>query len=193
MVNPAADQVRCAWANVSELDIEYHDTEWGVPVYDDQMLFEMLTLEAAQAGLSWSTILKKRQGYREVFAGFDIATVAAFDEARIQTILQDTRIVRNKLKVNATVNNANAILRLQKEKGSFSDYIWEFVDHKPIVNQWKTLSEVPGKTELSDALCKDLKKQGFRFVGSTICYAFLQTAGLVNDHLTSCFRHPDRL
>ena len=181
---------RCAWAGDSSQNyIEYHDTEWGVPVRDDQVQFEFLTLEGAQAGLSWSTILNKRDGYRKLFADFDVQKVARFTPKRIDKILQDPAIVRNRLKVESTVSNAKAFIAVQKEFGSFSDYIWGFVDGKPIQNRFKKDSEVPATSPESDALSKDLKKRGFRFVGSTIMYAHMQATGLVNDHITGCFRH----
>lgn len=180
---------RCSWANVSELDQKYHDEEWGVPVHDDQQLFEMLILEGAQAGLSWTTILKKREGYREAFDKFHIETVAAYDEKKIAELLENPAIVRNKLKVNGTVINAKLVLEIQKEFGSFNEYIWQFVGGKPIINHWETLAEVPSSTPESDAMSKALKKKGFKFVGTTICYAYMQATGMVNDHLTSCFRY----
>lgn len=183
---------RCSWANSSELDAGYHDREWGVPVHEDNMLFEMLTLEGAQAGLSWSTILKKRDGYRQAFAQFDIDTVAAYNDQQIDQLVLNPAIVRHRGKIQSTVGNARAIQAIQSSHGSFDHYIWSFVDHQPIINQWRSLAEVPGSTALSDQLSKDLKKRGFKFVGSTICYAFMQAAGLVNDHLTSCFRYPHR-
>lgn len=180
---------RCPWCLKFEAYIQYHDEEWGVPVYDDQKHFEFLILEGAQAGLSWSTILKKREGYRKAFADFDPARVAKFTPSRIERILQDPGIVRNRLKVSATVNNAKRFLEVQKELGSFSDYIWQFVGGKPIINTWKTLKEVPATTPESDALSKDLIKRGFKFVGSTVIYAHMQACGLVNDHLVDCWKH----
>ncbi|CZF79555.1 DNA-3-methyladenine glycosylase 1 [Grimontia celer] len=180
---------RCSWANVSELDQKYHDEEWGVPVHDDQQLFEMLILEGAQAGLSWTTILKKREGYREAFDKFHIETVAAYDEKKVAELLENPTIVRNKLKVNGTVTNAKLVLEIQKEFGSFNEYIWQFVGGKPIINHWETLADVPTSTPESDAMSKTLKKKGFKFVGTTICYAYMQATGMVNDHLTSCFRY----
>ncbi len=169
--------------------IEYHDTEWGVPVYDDSVLFEFLILEGAQAGLSWSTILNKRDGYRKLFADFDVQKVARFTPKRIAKILLDPAVVRNRLKVESAVGNAKAFIAVQKEFGSFSKYIWGFVDGKPIQNRFKEDSNVPATSAESDALSKDLKKRGFKFVGSTIMYAHMQATGLVNDHVTSCFRH----
>lgn len=181
---------RCKWATgVGEDYQRYHDEEWGVPVYDDQVLFEFLILEGAQAGLSWATILQKRDGYRKNFAGFDYTKVARFTEKRIEKILQDPGIVRNKLKVNSAVTNAQRFIEVQKEFGSFSDYVWGFVDGKPIQNKWKMHDQVPATSPESDALSKDLKKRGFKFVGSTIMYAYMQAVGMVNDHLVSCFRY----
>ena len=179
---------RCSWPR-TELDIEYHDTEWGVPVHDERLFFELLTLEGAQAGLSWSTILKKRMGYRAAFANFDVARVARFTQARIDKLVVNPAIVRHRLKIESTVSNARAFLRVQKEFGSFDRYIWQFVGGEPRVNQFKTLKTVPARTAESDAMAKDLKSRGFRFVGSTICYAFMQATGLVNDHALTCFRH----
>jgi DNA-3-methyladenine glycosylase I len=178
---------RCAWAR-SDLSIAYHDAEWGVPVHDDLTLFEFLTLEGAQAGLSWETILKKRDAYRRAFAGFDPAAVARFTPARVERLLRDPGIVRNRLKVESTIANARAFRAVQEEFGSFDAYIWGFVDRKPRVNQWRSLQDVPAKTAESDAMSRDLKRRGFRFVGSTICYAFMQAVGMVNDHTVDCFR-----
>ncbi|MCP5481666.1 MAG: DNA-3-methyladenine glycosylase I [Spirochaetales bacterium] len=184
------EPVRCAWAKLSNaLYVQYHDREWGVPVHDDRHLFEMLNLEGAQAGLSWETILNKREGYRKAFANFDAAKVARFTPARVAKLLTNPAIVRNRLKVEATVQNAKAFLKIQKEFGSFDRYIWSFVDGKPIQNRWRHLKELPSKTEISDAMSKDLKKRGFKFVGSTVCYAFMQATGMVNDHLVTCFRY----
>ena len=181
---------RCAWAGETSLEyIEYHDKEWGVPVWDDQTQFEFLILEGAQAGLSWSTILNKREGYRKNFTDFDVNKVARFTQKRIDRILLDPGIVRNKLKVNSAVTNAKAFLKVQEEFGSFSDYIWGFVDGKPIQNNFRKDGDVPATSPESDALSKDLKKRGFRFVGSTIIYAHMQATGMVNDHVTGCFRH----
>jgi DNA-3-methyladenine glycosylase I len=179
---------RCGWAN-NELAIRYHDEEWGVPVHDDRRWFEFLILEGAQAGLSWDTILRKREAYRRAFSDFDPGAVAGFDNARMESLLADSGIVRNRLKVTSAVNNARAFLVLQEEFGSFDAYVWKFVDGRPIRNTWRILDEIPARTPLSDAVSKDLKKRGFRFVGSTICYALMQATGLVNDHLTGCFRH----
>ncbi len=181
--------IRCDWSkNQSENYIKYHDEEWGVPVHDDRKHFEFLILEGAQAGLSWATILKRRDGYRQAFADFDPVKVAQFDEDKIQELLQFEGIIRNKLKVRGAVTNAQKFLETQKEFGTFDAYIWQFVDGKPIVNHWKTMSEVPATSPESDALSKDLKKRGFKFVGSTIMYAHMQACGLVNDHTIDCFR-----
>ena len=181
---------RCKWAEgVNDAYIEYHDTEWGVPVRDDKVQFEFLVLEGAQAGLSWSTILNKREGYRKLFVDFDVEKIARFTPKRVEKILQNPAIVRNRLKVESTVSNAKAFIKVQEEFGSFSDYIWGFVDGKPIQNRFKKDSDVPATSPESDALSKDLKKRGFRFVGSTIIYAHMQATGLVNDHVTSCFRY----
>jgi len=183
------EKFRCPWCLKFEQYVDYHDKEWGVPVYDDRIHFEFLILEGAQAGLSWSTILKKREGYRKAFADFDPVKVAGFTEKRLEKILQDPGIVRNRLKVFAAVNNAKRFLEVQKEFGSFSDYIWGFVNGKPIVNKWKSLKDVPPTTKESDALSKDLIKRGFKFVGSTVIYAHMQACGLVNDHLQDCWRY----
>jgi len=181
---------RCKWAEGVNLDyIEYHDKEWGVPVFDDRVQFEFLILEGAQAGLSWSTILNKRDGYRKAFAEFDFEKVARFTKKRIEKLLTDPSIVRNRLKVESTVTNAKAFIEVQKEFGSFSDYIWGFVGGKPIQNKIRRDSDTPATSPESDALSKDLKKRGFRFVGSTIIYAHMQATGMVNDHVTSCFRY----
>lgn len=180
---------RCPWAEVSQLDQHYHDTEWGVPVHDDNHLFEMLTLEGAQAGLSWSTILAKREGYRRLFAGFDPKKVARFTEKRIEKLLADPSIVRHRGKIESTVNNARCVLEIQKEFGSLDTYLWSFVDGKPIQNQFKQMKAVPTETDISKRMSKELKRRGFRFVGPTTCYAFMQAAGLVNDHLMICHRH----
>jgi len=180
--------VRCHWAS-NELNIRYHDEEWGVPVHDDRLWFEFLTLEGAQAGLSWDTILQKRTRYRELFAGFDPAKVARFAARKVQALLRDQGIVRNRLKIRSTIDNARAFLQLQEEHGSFDAYVWKFIGGAPIQNDWRTPKQVPAKTPLSVALSKDLLKRGFRFVGPTICYALMQATGLVNDHLVTCFRH----
>jgi DNA-3-methyladenine glycosylase I len=183
--------IRCEWCLKFEEYINYHDKEWGVPVHDDKRPFEFLILEGAQAGVSWSTILKKRDGYRKAFADFDPLKVSRFTEKKLQKILQDSAIVRNKLKVYSAVNNAKHFLEVQKEFGTFDAYIWAFVMGKPIVNKWKALKEVPATTQESDALSKDLIKRGFKFTGSTVIYAHMQACGLVNDHLVSCFRYKE--
>jgi DNA-3-methyladenine glycosylase I len=182
-------QIRCGWCLKFDQYIKYHDEEWGVPVHDDRTHFEFLILEGAQAGLSWSTILKKREGYRKNFADFDPVKVSRFTQARIEKILTDPGIIRNRLKVTAAVNNAKRFLEVQKEFGTFDRYIWQFVNGKPIVNRWKSLAEVPATTTESDALSKDLIKRGFKFVGSTVIYAHMQACGLVNDHLIDCWRY----
>jgi DNA-3-methyladenine glycosylase I len=178
---------RCPWCGDDPLYRAYHDQEWGVPLHDDVRLFEMLTLEGAQAGLSWLTILRKREGYRRAFVGFDPQTVAAFDDSDVARLLADPGIVRNRLKVASTISNARAVLEMQARHGSLDRYLWQFVDGTPIINQWQSMAEIPPRTALSDAMSKELKKQGFRFVGSTICYAFMQAVGMVDDHLISCF------
>jgi DNA-3-methyladenine glycosylase I len=185
----AVDIVRCQWASGDELTIRYHDEEWGVPVHDDRTLFEFLILEGAQAGLSWNTILNKRQNYRVAFDEFDVRRVAAYDRRKMQRLLKDPGIVRNRLKIASAVGNAKAFLRVAEEFGSFDRYIWRFVDGKPRVNSRKSPRQVPAKTAESDAMSKDLKARGFNFVGSTICYAFMQAVGVVNDHLVRCFRY----
>jgi DNA-3-methyladenine glycosylase I len=169
----------------------YHDEEWGVPVHDDRILFEFLCLEGAQAGLSWETVLKKRANYRAAFAGFDPEAVAAFDHRALERLLRDPGLIRNRLKLESAVGNARALLRVREEFGAFHTYVWRFVDGKPVVNARRTMREIPAHTPLSDALSKDLRKRGFNFVGSTICYAFMQAVGMVNDHLVSCFRYRD--
>jgi DNA-3-methyladenine glycosylase I len=180
---------RCEWAaGSSELMLAHHDDEWGVPSHDDVHLFEMLTLEGAQAGLSWSTILSKREGYRRAFAGFDPVKVAAFGAKDVERLLADPGIVRNRLKVESTVNNAARVLEVQEADGSFDAYLWSFVDGEPIVNHWRSLEEIPAETELSKAISKDLKRRGFRFVGPTVMYAFMQSVGMVDDHTEDCFR-----
>jgi len=180
--------VRCRWAG-SDLSIPYHDTEWGVPLHDDQRLFEFLVLEGAQAGLSWETILRKRDHYRAVFDDFDPQRVARYTPKKVEKLLADPGIVRNRQKVESAISNARAFLAVQKELGSFDTYVWRFVDGKPIVNQWSGTEQLPAFTPRSDAMSKDLKKRGFRFVGSTICYAFMQATGMVNDHAVQCFRY----
>ena len=182
------DKTRCEWVSGgNQLYHDYHDEEWGVPVHDDQKLFEFLILEGAQAGLSWATVLNKREGYLKAFDNFEIEKVALYDSKKINILLQDAGIIRNKLKVNATVVNAGLVLGLQKEFGSFDAYIWQFVGGKTIQNRWQDMSEVPVSTPESDAMSKDLKKRGFKFIGTTICYAFMQATGMVNDHSVDCF------
>ncbi len=181
--------VRCEWCGTDPLYIKYHDEEWGVPVHDDRKLFEFLILEGAQAGLSWITILKKRENYIKAFDNFVSLKVSRYSEKKIEKLLQNSGIVRNKLKINSAVGNAKAFLKIQKEFGSFDKYIWSFVGDKPIINKWKSLKEIPATTKESDAMSKDLKKRGFKFVGSTICYAFMQAVGMVNDHTEKCFRY----
>lgn len=182
---------RCKWATKNQKEQDYHDKEWGIPIYDDQLLFEFLILEGAQAGLSWSTILAKRETYRIAFDNFEAKIIAKYNQKKIDELLIDKGIVRNKLKINATVTNAKIYLEIQKEYDSFSNYIWSFVDGKPIINHWKTVDEVPAKTELSDTMSKALKKRGFKFIGTTICYAFMQATGMVNDHVITCFRYKE--
>ena len=185
----ASDLPRCPWAANDELLRDYHDTEWGVPHHDDRALFEFLCLEGAQAGLSWRTVLAKRERYRKVFHDFEIARVAAMKDRELEKLLLDPGIIRNRLKVTATRDNASAALRVIEEFGSLDGYLWSFVDGKPRVNRWRDKSEVPASTPLSDRMSKELKKRGFRFVGTTICYSLLQATGMVNDHLVGCFRH----
>ncbi|MCE9507760.1 MAG: DNA-3-methyladenine glycosylase I [Alphaproteobacteria bacterium] len=180
---------RCPWAGTDPLYVAYHDEEWGVPVFDDRKLFEFLILEGAQAGLSWITILKRREGYRRAFAAFDPEKVARFSKKKAEVLMQDAGIIRNRLKIESAVSNAKAFLEVQEEFGSFSDYQWRFVDGVPVRNQWDDIRQLPASTPLSDAFSKDLKKRGFTFVGSTIIYAHMQAVGMVNDHLTGCFRH----
>ncbi len=181
---------RCAWVNLNnDLYIQYHDEQWGVPVFDDKILFEMLILEGAQAGLSWITILKKRENYRKAFDNFDPEKIAKYDEKKEEELLHNTGIVRNRLKIKSAIKNAKAFLEIQREFGSFSGYIWKFTDNRPIENHFKSTSEVPAKTELSDRISRDLKKRGMSFVGSTIVYAFMQSVGMVNDHEMGCFRY----
>lgn len=181
--------LRCTWPGTDPLYLAYHDTHWGVPLHDDKALFELLILEGFQAGLSWLTILKRREGFRRAFKGFDAHIVAGFTERDQKRLMEDPGIIRNRLKVAAAPKNARAFLAVCRERGSFADYLWDFVDHRPVVNAWESTPEVPAKTPLSDAISKDLKARGFAFVGSTIVYAFMQAAGLVNDHLTGCFRY----
>ncbi|WP_292467829.1 DNA-3-methyladenine glycosylase I [Methanolobus sp.] len=183
---------RCQWAEMNELEIEYHDTEWGVPEHDDQKLFEFLILEGAQAGLSWDTILKRRENYRKAFDDFDYNVVASYGEEKIEKLLQDSGIIRNKLKVRSAVSNAKAFIEIRDDFGSFDNYLRGFlVDGKTIQNSWKSMDELPAKTELSEKISKDMKKRGFNFVGATIIYAFMQAVGMVNDHVTGCFRHEE--
>lgn len=178
---------RCAWVNSDPLYIAYHDLEWGVPIFEDRLLFEFLNLEGMQAGLSWITILKKRENYRHSFDNFNAVLIAKYNRKKFNALMNNPGIVRNKLKIQAIIENAKAFLRVQEEHGSFSKYLWEFVGGKPIINRWKTSKQVPTSTEISDRLSKDLKKRGFKFVGTTICYAFMQAVGMVNDHTTDCF------
>ncbi len=182
---------RCPWAGSDPLMIAYHDREWGVPLHNDRALFELLILEGAQAGLSWSTILKKREAYRSAFHNFDPEEVARYDETKIAALLANPDIVRNRLKIRAAVRNAQALLALQREHGAIDTYIWKFVEGQPIRNRWQSAAEVPARTAQSDAMSKGLAKHGFTFVGSTICYAFMQATGMVNDHITTCFRHKE--
>ncbi len=184
---------RCPWADTHPLNAAYHDSEWGVPLYDDQRLFEFLILEGMQAGLSWLTILKKREHYRKGFHNFDAVSIARFTEKKQLALLQDPGIIRNRLKVASIVNNAKIYLDVIEEYGNFSDYIWQFVEGKPIVNRWKTQSEFPATTPQSDEMSRALKKRGFKFVGSTICYAYMQATGMVNDHVVSCFRYEETI
>jgi DNA-3-methyladenine glycosylase I len=181
---------RCHWAGSDPLYMDYHDNEWGIPVHDDRLLFEMLNLEGAQAGLSWITVLKKRERYREVFDNFDAEKIINYGQDKIEELLSDPGIIRNKLKVNAVVTNAKAFLKIRDEFNSFDHYIWQFVNHKPIVNAFQSLEAVPAKTTFSDIMSRDLKKRGFKFTGSTICYAFMQACGMVNDHLVDCHCYP---
>ena len=180
---------RCEWPDEDELMIRYHDEEWGVPVHDDRKLFEFMVLDGAQAGLSWSTVLKKRANYREAFDNFDPKLVAEYNEGKIEELMSNSGIIRNRRKIEGAIKNARAFLEVQKEFGSFDKYIWEFVGGKPIVNSWRTLSQIPATSPESDVMSKDLKRRGFTFVGTTICYAFMQAAGMVNDHVVECFRY----
>ena len=187
-----AENERCPWCGTDPLYVAYHDAEWGVPVHDDRTWFEFLVLEGAQAGLSWITILKKRENYRKAFADFDVQKVARYTPARVEKLMLDPGIVRNRLKIESTVSNAKAFIAVQKEFGSFDAYMWQWVDGKPLVNRPKAMKDIPASTPLSDRISKDLKKRGFRFVGSTIIYAHLQATGVVNDHLVDCHRHPGK-
>jgi DNA-3-methyladenine glycosylase I len=182
---------KCTWALSSPSEQQYHDLEWGVPVHDDRLLFEFLILEGAQAGLSWSTILNKRDGYSLAFDNFDAKRVANYDDEKINALLANPEIVRNKLKINAAVSNAQTYLKVQQDFGSFDAYIWQFVDHKPLHNAWRTAADIPASTPTSELMSKDLKKRGFKFVGSTICYAYMQATGMVNDHTIDCYRHSE--
>ena len=181
----------CDWCGTEEIYVDYHDKDWGVPVHDDRLHFEMIILDGAQAGLSWITILKRRESYRKAFDNFDVLKVSRYSSKKIEKLLTNTGIIRNRLKVNSAVQNARSFLKIQKEFGSFDKYIWQFVNHKTIQNKWKKMSKLPAKTAQSDAMSKDLKKRGFSFVGSTICYAYMQAAGLVNDHTLGCFRYKE--
>ena len=183
------DVTRCVWAGEDELYQRYHDEEWGIPVHDDRKLFEMLMLEGAQAGLSWITILRKRENYRKAFDGFDIDKITGYDEKKLEELRQDAGIVRNRLKIQAVVTNAKAFKVIQEEYGSFDEFIWAYVDGEPIRNEWSDISQLPAQTKLSDTISKELKKRGFKFVGSTIIYAFMQAVGMINDHTTDCFLH----
>jgi DNA-3-methyladenine glycosylase I len=183
---------RCTWVTTDPLYVHYHDHEWGVPVYDDRLLFEFLLLEGAQAGLNWLTILRRRENYRLCFDGFDAHKIASYDSKKIKTLMADARIIRNRLKIASAVENAKAFLKIKEEQGSFKNYIWQFVEGKPIQNHWKNHQQMPCRTPLSDNMSKDLKSRGFKFVGSTICYAYMQAVGMVNDHVVHCFRYPHR-
>jgi DNA-3-methyladenine glycosylase I len=183
------ERTRCAWCSDDALMVAYHDTEWGVPAHDDRLLYEFLVLEGAQAGLSWRTILHRREGYRRAFAGFDPEKVARFDERKVASLLKDTGIIRNRLKIRSAIKNARAFLAVQEEHGSFDAYQWQFVGGRPRENRFRTIREIPARTAESDAFSKDMKKRGFSFVGSTIMYAHMQAVGMVNDHLVDCFRH----
>lgn len=186
-----SDPVRCAWAESADDYIAYHDTEWGVPLHDERRLFEMLILEGAQAGLSWITILRKRDNYRAAFDNFDAPKIAGYDQAKADALAQDAGIVRNRLKISATIDNARATVALRESGGGLDRYLWDFVDGTPIVNRWKSMDQVPASTPLSEKISKDLKKRGFRFVGPTIIYAYMQSIGMVNDHIVPCFRHAE--
>ncbi len=182
---------RCAWCGEDPLYVNYHDTEWGVPVFDDQKIFEYLILETFQAGLSWITVLKKRENFRKAFDNFDYLKIAAYDEKKLESLINDAGIIRNRLKIKAAVINAQNFIEVQKEFGSFAKYIWGYVNHQPLINHWKNMSELPATSAISDQLSKDLKKRGFKFVGSTVIYAHMQATGMVNDHVTDCFRHKE--
>ena len=180
---------RCPWPSDDPLMIAYHDSEWGVPLHDDRKLFEFMVLDCFQAGLSWRTVLHKRENFRKAFDDFDYRKIAGYDQKKIDSLLQDSGIIRNKAKINGTIQNARCFLEVQKEFGSFDHYIWKFTNGQTVINRWQALNELPARTELSDNMSRDLMKRGFKFVGSTICYAFIQAIGMVNDHLTTCFRH----
>ena len=180
---------RCDWCGTEEIYVDYHNKDWGVPVHDDRLHFEMIILDGAQAGLSWITILKRRESYRKAFDNFDVFKVSRYTDKKIEKLLTNPGIIRNRLKVNSAVQNARSFLKIQKEFGSFDEYIWQFVNHRTIENKWKKMSDLPAKTAQSDAISKDLKKRGFSFVGSTICYAYMQAAGMVNDHIVDCYRY----
>ncbi len=182
---------RCLWPGEDTLYLSYHDKEWGVPVYDDRKIFEFLTLETFQAGLSWITVLRKRENFKKAFDDFDYQKIAQYDQSKFDELINNTGIIRNKLKIKAAISNAQAFMQVQKQFGSFSDYIWAFVNHKPIVNHWQTEAEVPANTPLSDKISKDLKKRGFKFVGTTVVYAHMQATGMINDHIIGCFRHKE--
>ncbi|MBE0650757.1 MAG: DNA-3-methyladenine glycosylase I [Bacteroidales bacterium] len=184
-------KTRCNWSNKTKIYQDYHDFEWGVPVHEDQKLFEAIVLDGAQAGLSWETILNKRENYRKAFDNFDVEKVSCYDQTKVEELMQNAGIIRNRLKINAAITNAKAFLEIQKEFGSFDRFLWNYVDGNPIQNHRKTLSEVPAKTEISDKISKELKKRGFKFVGSTIIYAFMQAVGMVNDHTVDCFRYEE--
>jgi DNA-3-methyladenine glycosylase I len=184
---------RCAWAQKNEIMAKYHDEEWGQPLHDDQKLFEFLILEGMQAGLSWQTILNKREEFRKAYADFDVEKVASYDQEKVEELMQNSGIIRNRLKIEASIGNAKHFLELVAEFGSFDKYIWSFVNYQPIVNQWKSITELPARTELSDQISADLKRRGFKFVGTTIVYAHMQATGMVNDHLVDCFCHPGRV
>jgi DNA-3-methyladenine glycosylase I len=182
---------RCEWANRSELEQHYHDNEWGVAIHDDRSLFEFLVLEGAQAGLSWSTILRKREGYRKAFDNFDARKITQYSEHDVSRLLANPAIIRNRLKINATITNARAFLQVQEQFGSFDHYLWQFANGRPIQNSWERLADIPSSTPESEAMSKDLQKRGFKFVGTTICYAFMQAVGMVNDHVVDCFRYEE--
>ena len=180
---------RCSWAGTDPVYVDYHDREWGVPMHDERTLFEMLILDGAQAGLSWITILKKRDNYRAAFDNFDAAKMARYSERKVQALLKNPGIVRNRLKVGAAIQNARMLLKLQEQEGSLAEYLWRYVDGKPVINAWRSIKEIPARTPLSDTISKDLSRRGFKFVGPTICYAFMQAMGMVNDHTIDCFRY----